>query len=361
VLEGSVQRLGDRLRVNTQLISVDDGFQLWSERFERDVTDLFQIEDEIAASVARVLKAILHEHELRALTKVPTRSIGAFEFYTRGREFLFQVRAKSLTYAREMFTKALELDSSFALAHAGLAEADALKGMYYPASPMQLEAAERASLRALELDPELAEAHSARGMVLLSAGRLAEAEEAFLRASELDPQLFDARYFLGRACYQGGRFAEAAELFRKASELREDYPAAFFAAQAMEALGRDGEARAAYGEALATAERHMDLNPDDPRAATMRAVSLARLGRRDEAVYWGERALAADPEDGSVLYNVACLFSVTGHLDRALECLEQAAAAGFGSPDWLARDPDLDPLRSEPRFERIMQMGAAPR
>ena len=105
VLEGSVQRIGDRLRVTTQLIGVEDGYQLWSERFDRDVSDIFRIEDEIAANVARVLKAILHEHELRALTKIPTSDIGAFECYARGREFLFQVRAKSLSFAREMFLK----------------------------------------------------------------------------------------------------------------------------------------------------------------------------------------------------------------------------------------------------------------
>lgn len=354
VLEGSVQRSGDRLRVTTQLISVEDGFQLWSERFDRDVQDIFRIEDEIAANVARVLSAILHEHELRALTKIPTRNIRAFEFYARGREFLFQVRSKSLSYAREMFLKALEMDEAFALAHAGLAEADALRGMYYPAGTGELDAADRASLRALELDPELAEAHSARGMVLLATGRLAEAEDAFIQASELDPQLYDAQFFRGRACFQDGRFAEAAELFRKASKLRDDYQAAFFAAQAIEASGPREDARAAYAASLATVERHMEMNPDDPRAATMRAVSLARLGRNDEAIEWGERALDDDPEDGGVHYNVACLFSVTGHVDRALECLEEAVSAGFGNAEWLARDPDLDPLRGDPRYERIM-------
>jgi adenylate cyclase len=354
VLEGSVQREGDRMRVTTQLINVEDGYQLWSDRFDRDVSDIFRIEDEIAANVARVLKAILHEHELRALTKIPTSDIGAFECYTRGREFLFQVRAKSLSFAREMFLKALEHDEHFALAHAGVAEADALLAMYYPAETLKLELAERSSLRALELDPELAEAHAARGMVLLAAGRLPEAEMAFEKASELDPQLFDARYFHGRALFQGGHFTEAAEMFRKATALRDDYQAAYFAAQAMEADGDTEVAMDAYRVALATAERRMELNPDDARAATMRAVSLARLGRVEEAVRWGERALEIDRTDGSVLYNVACLFSVTHHVDRALECLGDAVARGFGSPEWLARDPDLDPLRDDPRFERIM-------
>lgn len=354
VLEGSVQRAGDRLRVTTQLVSVEDGYQLWSQRFERDVEDIFRIEDEIAANVARVLKAILHEHELRALTKIPTREIRAFEFYVRGREFLFQVRSRSLAYAREMFLKALEVDDGFALAHAGVAQATALRCMYYPDAGHELDEAERASLRALELDPELAEAHSARGMTLLAAGRIAEAEEAFLRASELDPQLFDAYYFHARARFQSGDFAQAAELFRRAYDMSRDYSAAYFAAQALEALGREEEARSAYALALERTERHTELNPDDSRAATMRAVSLGRLGRGDEAVEWAERALATDPEDGSVCYNVACLFSVTGQIDRALDCLARAARLGFGNREWLERDPDLDPLRADPRFERIL-------
>jgi adenylate cyclase len=229
-----------------------------------------------------------------------------------------------------------------------------LRAMYYPAATLELEVAERASLRALELDPELAEAHAARGMVLLASNRLTEAEPSFERASELDPQLFDARYFHARALFQDGRFAEAAEMFGRAMEVRDDYQAAFFAAQAVEASGCTAEAESAYATALATAERHMELNPDDPRAATMRAVSLARLGRHDEAVEWGERALEIDRDDASVLYNVACLFSVTGNVDRAFECLKEAVEMGFGNPEWLAHDPDLDRLRADPRFEQVM-------
>jgi TolB-like protein/Flp pilus assembly protein TadD len=356
ILEGSVQRSGDRLRVTTQLINVSDGYHLWSERFDRDVEDIFRIEDEIAANVARVLDAILHEHELRALTKIPTRDIRAFEFYVRGREFLFQVRRKSLEYALDMFLKALEVDDEFALAYAGVADATAFKCMYYPGSKTELEEAERASLRALEIDPELAEAHSARGAVLLASGRLAEAEGAFKKASELDPRLFDARYLHARTYFQSGRFEDAARLFAEAIEIREDYSAAFFAAQAIEASEKPDEARSAYTRALAVAEKHMELNPDDPRAATMRAVSLARLERRSEALRWADHALAVDPDDCSVRYNLACLFSVMGELDRSLECLDEAVRGGFGNRDWLERDPDLDAVRADPRF--LQTLGA---
>ena len=354
ILEGSVQRAGERLRVTTQLIGTEDGYHLWSERYDRTVHDVFQIQDEIAANVARVLKAVLRERERRALTKVPTRMVDAYEMYLQGRRYLFQTRRKSLQYAGEMFREAVALDADFALAYAGIADAAALLAMYYPSVRADLDDARRAAETARELDPELAEAHAAHGALLFVGGSFEEAETSFVKAAELDPRLFEARYFHARCCFQQGRFEEAAALFREASSLREDYAASFFVAQSFEALGSKEEARLAYQEALAVAERHMSLNPDDPRAATMRAVSLCRLRRTEEGMHWAERALEIDPEDAGVRYNVACLFSVAGRAERAMDCLEEAVAVGFGNREWLQRDPDLDRIRDEARFQSIL-------
>jgi TolB-like protein/Flp pilus assembly protein TadD len=354
VLEGSVQRSGDRLRVTTQLVSAEDGYHLWSERYDRTIEDVFQIQDEISSNVARVLNAVLREHERKAMSRVPTREIEAYELYLRGRRFLFQTRRKRLEYAREMFQRAIDIDPGFALAYAGVADVAALLGMYYPAARADLEAAQRASERALELDPDLAEAHAAHGAVLFVSGQLPESEVAFKRAVELDPRLFEARYFHARACFQQGRYEEAAALFQEACRVREDYAAAFFVGQSMEAQGLRAEAREAYKSALAVSERHLDLNPDDARAATMRAVSLCRLGRAKEGLEWAERALTMDPEDAGVRYNAACLFSLAGKVERALDCLESAMAVGFGNREWLARDPDLDAVRSNPRFQELI-------
>lgn len=355
ILEGAVQRAGNRLRVSTQLVDARNGYQLWSESYDRTVEDLFQIEDEIAANVARVLNAVLREHERRAITKVPTRRVPAMEFYIRGRRFLFQTRRNSLEFAREMFQRAIQADPDFALAYAGIADVAALLAMYFPAARADLEEARRAAERALELDPELAEAHAALGAVLFVSQRIPESGEAFRRAVALDPQLFEGYYFHARACFQVGRFEEAAELYRRANEVREDYASTFFRAQSLEALGRKEEASTAYQEALEVAERHLDLNPDDSRAATMRAVSLCRLGRQEEGLAWAERALVLDPQDAGVRYNAACLFAMAGRRERALECLERALSEGFGNREWLARDPDLDPLRDDPRFQALME------
>ena len=355
ILEGSVQRLGDRLRVTTQLVSAEDGYHLWSERYDRSMEDVFQIQDEIAANVVRVLQAVLREHERKAMAKLCTCNVEAWEAYVRGRRFFLETRRRSLEYAREMFQRAIHLDPDFALAYAGIADVAALLATYYPAAPADLAEALEASRRALSLDPDLAEAHSARGAVLFAMGDMPAAEAAFRTAVDLDPRLFEARYFHARACFQQGRFEEATRLFREASTLGKDYQALFFAAQAQEALGDHGPAREAYAEALAVAERHMELNPDDARAATMRAVALYRLGRTEEGLTWADRALAMDPDDAGVRYNAACLFAVAGKVDRALECLEEALAVGFGNRRWLERDPDLDVLRGDPRFTALME------
>ncbi len=185
-------------------------------------------------------------------------------------------------------------------------------------------------------------------------GRIGEAREAFETAIELDPGLFEARYFFARACFQHGEFERAASLFEEANDVREDYHAAFFAAQSYEALGDRERARASYRVAKDVAARHMELNPDDPRAATMRSVSLCRIGERDAGLYWAERALAIDPDDAGVRYNVACLYAVEGQLDQALECLSAAVERGFGNREWLEHDPDMDSLRDDPRFKALI-------
>lgn len=360
VLEGNVQLSGNRLRVSTQLVNTADGYHLWSERFDREIEDVFAIEDEIAQSVAGALRVILRDDERRALRLAPPADIRAYEFYLRGRGFFHRMRKKDLQYAREMFERAVEIDPDYGRAWAGVADASSFLNMFYPTAEQDLERADHASRRALELAPGLAEAHSARGFALFLLKRLDEAEHEFRRAIEIEPQLFEAQYLYARACFQQGRFETAARLFEAADDLREDYQASFFAAQSLEALGRKTEAATGYEHAHDVAARHMEFNPDDPRAATMRAVALCRIGRPEEGLRWAEQALAIDPEDAGVRYNVACLFALEGATDRAFECLEDAIRAGFGNRAWLENDPDIASLRDDPRFDALMRPLAQP-
>ena len=363
VLEGSLRRQGDRLRITAQLVDCADGYQLWSERYDRTMEDVFAIEDEIAASIVRTLRGVLTEEDRRALEKTRTDKVGAYELYLRGRQFFRQTRRKSLGFAREMFARAIEVDPDYALAWTGLADSCSLLRMYYPYDPTVEDAAEcadTASRRALELDPKLAEAHAARGFALALKGNLQDAIPEFERAVELDPRQFEARYFHARARFQAGDLEEAARLFGEALDVREDYQAAFFRAQALAALGRREEAEAAYRRALDVVDHHLELNPDDARAATVRAVALYRTGHPAQGLAAAERALAVDAEDLGVRYNVACLYSLEGEKERALDLLEQVVRRGFGAREWYAHDPDLDPLRDDPRFARILGSGVEP-
>ncbi|MGD2121389.1 MAG: tetratricopeptide repeat protein [Gemmatimonadota bacterium] len=354
VLEGSVQRSGNRLRVTTQLVSVADGYHLWSERFDREMEDVFVIEDQIAEQVARALRVILKNEKWKSPSRFAPDDIRAYEYYLRGHQFLLHIRMKSFGYAREMFQRSVEIDPGYAPAWAGLGEALALTNMFYPDRTEELEEADRATREAVRLAPGLAEAHAARGLTLFLMEKAEEAEEEFLEAIGLDPDLYQARYFRARALYQGGRIEEAAKEFQEAARIREDYDASFFAAQALETLGNHDGARSQLAVALGAAEKHMELNPDDPRAATVRAVSLCRLGRPEEGLTWAEKALEMDPHDAGIRYNVACLYSLEGRAEEALQCLEDALARGFGNKEWFKKDPDLDPLRDDPRFQALM-------
>jgi len=355
VLEGTVRRAGNRLRVTVQLIDVTNGYQLWSERFDREMKDVFDIQDEIARNIVRTLRVILRENEQGTLVRRSSVDVRAYEYYLRGRQFFHQTRKKSLEFARQMFTRATEIASGYALAHAGIADSCSLISMYYPGNEAELTLADDASRLALELDPELPEAQEARGFALWQLGKHAEAEQHFQEALRLSPRLFEAWYFYARLCFQQGRLEEARDKFEQAAAVRDDYQASFFAAQASAALGQMREAESAYRRALQVVTKHMELNPDDPRAATVRAVAACRVGQQEEGLRWAEQALALDVEDASVRYNVVCLYALEGLQEKALDCLEAAFKAGFGNREWIRRDPDLASLRDHPRFRELME------
>jgi adenylate cyclase len=253
-----------------------------------------------------------------------------------------------------MFARAVSVAPGHAPAHAGLAEALALLHTFYPPAGDALQEAEQASGRALALAPSLAAAQAVRGYTLSLLKRPVEAAEAFARAVALDPRLFEGWFYAGRAAFQEGRFMEAALRFGEARRVRPDHSAAFFGAQALEASGDHAEARTTYAAALGLVEAHMDLNPDDSRAATIRAVALIRTGQPDQGLRWAEQALALEPLDAGVRYNVACLYALEGQAERALDHLDEVVRRGFRNREWMERDPDLASLRQAPRFQALM-------
>ena len=355
VLEGSVRKSGNKLRIAAQLINVADGYQLWSERFDRDMEDVFAIQDEISQAIFDSLRVILSEGEKKAIERDRPVNLQAYEYYLRGRQFIHQWSRSGLEYARQMFRRAIELDPDYALAYAGLADSCSLLYMNCDAREQNLTQGNAASRRALELGPDLAEAHLASGLAHSLSMRFKEAEREFEFAMKLDPKLFEAVYHYGRARVAQGEFAEAAKLFERACGLRpEDFQAPTFLAQCYLGMGRKEEGDSMYRKALRLIDERLQLNPDDARACQLAAITAANLGDREKATDYARRALTINPDDPLLLYNISCMYSLLGNPNEALNCLEKAVDKGYGQKDWVEHDSDLDSLRELPRFKNIL-------
>jgi TolB-like protein/Flp pilus assembly protein TadD len=356
VLEGSVRKAGNRLRVTAQLIDVADGYHLWSERYDRQLEDVFEIQDQIAENIVRALRVVLGEDEKRAIEKTPTENVQAYEYYLRGRQFQHQHRRSALQYARRMFDRAIEIDPNFARAHAGIADCCSFLYMYWDGSNANLEAADASSQRALALDPASAEAHTSRGVALTLRREYSEARREFDIALSLNPMLYEAHYFYGRACVTEGKLEEAVSHYNDAWRVRpEDYKAILLSTDALAKLGWDDKALEAARQGVQVADAHLQLNPDDAHAWQLSGAALMRLGQREQAMERARRALAIDPEDTVALYNVACIYALAGSSNEAIDHLDRAIQNGFGQREWLENDSALDPIRGEPRFQALLR------
>jgi adenylate cyclase len=355
VLEGSVRRMGKRLRVHAHLVNVADGYHLWSQNYDRQLEDVFEIQDEIAASIAGALRVILSDSEKRALERVPTEDVEAYDLYLRGRQFFHQFRRSGFDFARQMFTRAIQHDAEYARAYAGIAECHAFLYMYWDTSPDNLQQADEASRRALELEPDLAEAHVARGLTLSLKKGYQEAHAAFERAAGLNPNLFEAYYFRGRTCLAEGDLQQAARLFERAHQLRpDDYQTSSHLASIFAGLGDAAGAQAAAERCVQSAEKQLELKPDDTRALYLGAVALCTLGQTDKSLTWAAEALARDSQEPVTLYNVACVYSLLGRIEESIECLSNALCCGFAHRAWIEHDSDLKPLHGHPDFQQLL-------
>ncbi|MCH7724317.1 MAG: tetratricopeptide repeat protein, partial [Bacteroidetes bacterium] len=356
IVEGSVRKAGNRLRITAQLINVADGYHLWSERYDRELEDVFAIQDEIAKNIVQALEIKLSKKEKRVLGKVKTQDVQAYDFYIRGRAYFHQSHQDKTRVAIQMFKRAIEKDNNYALAYAGLADGYSQLYMYYDKKDEHLEQALVASQKALELDLELAEAHSSRGLALAQNNQFEEAIKEFEAAIQLNPKLFEAYYQYGRTCRAQGKHDQAAKLFEKATRVQpDDYEAALFLVSAYSDINLETESKKANQQALDVVRKHLDLNPDDARALYLGAGALIKADEPEEALQWVEKAVSIDPHETAVLYNAACIYSLLGKLEKALDYFEKTIEAGYSSREWIDNDSDLDPIRNHPRFQKALK------
>lgn len=353
LLDGSIRKVGKLVRISVQLIDVSNGYQLWSERFDREIEDIFAIQDEIARSVLESLGLALTEREEFRFLRPSTANIEAYEFYLRGRKLYHKWTRQNVKFARQMFARAVEIDPDFAAAWAGLANVH-VDLFRWGRNPRDLEEAQRASERALKLNPNSADAHVSVGQALAIKRRYAEAAIAFDRAIKEDPTLFEAYYLYGRLLFESGEVEKAVKMFEKAQAARpDDFESRVLWAQALTELGCRDEARRANEVAVESIEKHLELNPDEARAYSLGASVLIRLGQTDRSKQWTQQAMTLAPND-PLVYNAACNFALLGETNHALDRLESAIEAGVSVGDWIKHDPDVDSLRDYPRFQAIM-------
>jgi adenylate cyclase len=356
ILEGSVRKAGQRVRINAQLVDGADGTHLWADRYDRDLTDIFALQDEITKTIVEQLKVRLLPGEKEAIEAEPTQNLDAYDYYLQGRHFYHLHSVPQLLIAQRLFRKAVELDPLYARAYSGMADcAWALFTNHYEgADPQEIM---MASTTALRLDPTLAEAHASHGIALHLSGRQAEALVEFEKAIAIDPNLFEAFTLYAYACRDSGDLEGAARNYRRAAEIApDDYRTLMLQAAMLRDLGRLSEFETTARTGIERAERALKTHPDIPLPASLGASILAALGERERALEWAARALAIAPDDPLTHYNVACVYALLNETEKALDLIEPwSERVNKVTRNWLANDTDFDSIRDHPRFKALLR------
>ena len=359
VVSGSLRRAGNRLRVSAQLIQTHTGLALWAERFDRQMEDVFEVQDEIARSIAAALRIKLSPHEAKAIAVKPTENLQAYDCYLRARSFARRVTRTDLEFALQMYERAIELDPGFAVAYAGLANVCGLYFEWHEREARWIEKGLAASERALELSPNLPEALSARARIFYAQKDYEKAARLAEQAVALKPDCDGAYYMLGRAYFASDKWEQAAAIAPRAVEASgDDYNVYIPFVNALSRLGRAEGAAELRGMQQQTLRRHLETVPEDVRARILRASLFATTGDKDQAVREIRRALELRPDDTNILYNAACVYGVLEEKPEALALLRRLKDAGILNVDWARRDPDLACLHQDPDF--LALIGSAP-
>jgi serine/threonine protein kinase/Flp pilus assembly protein TadD len=353
VLEGSIRRAGNRVRITAQLVEASTRHSVWAERYDRQLEDVFAIQEEIARSLAQALRIALTPQEEKNIARKPTENPQAYDFYLRGRSY---TRRENLDYALQMFEQAIQLDPQFALAHAGIAHLCGLIHEIREQNPKWIERGLAACDRANALAPELPEVLVARARISYAQKKFDESARLAQSAIERKPDCEGSWNILGRAYFASGRFPEAAALAEQAIEANgDDYNTYVPYGRALKRLGRKKEAEHVQERFIKVLRQQLELVPEDVRARILLATQLASFTEHaDETVRHLQTAVALRPGDPSTLYNAACTYGVLGEKKQALETLKKSIAAGYSNREWAAKDTDFDCLHDDPEFQMLV-------
>jgi non-specific serine/threonine protein kinase len=353
VLSGSLRRAGNRLRITAQLIETRTRHSVWVERYDREMADVFEVQDEIARKIAQALRITLSPQEEAHLAQKPTEDLQAYDYFLRGRNYL---RLENFDHALQMFEQAVQRDGKFSLAYAGIAN---VCGLIYELREKHQRWIDRgltACERAMALDPGRAEVLAARARMYYAQQKYDDAVAYARLAIERKPDCEGAYNVLGRAYFASDRFEEAALIVEQALEANgDDYNTYIPFLMSLERLERKVEAGRVRERYMRALERQLELVPDDVRARILLAVQYAGTGRGDDAVTQLERAVHMRPDDGNTLYNAACVLGVLGRKSETLDMLRRALAAGYANYDWVQRDPDLAIVHDDPDFKALVR------
>jgi len=360
VLAGSIRRGGNRLRISAQLVDVESDALLWSERYDREMADVFEVQDEIARKIAEALRVTLSPQEQEALAAKPTENAQAYDLYLRGRSYARRQVRQDLEFALQLFENAVAQDPGFALAYAAMATVCAVYHDLHGREASWLGRAREAAAKAIALQPDLPEARVAQAWIHYATGENEATLSVVGSVIERKRDTEGAYYLLLLALFSTGRYQEIAATAEAAIEASgADYNVYVPIQNALGALGKHDALQKMRQRAALAFEAHLSQAPEDARARILLAGAYAAVGRNDEATREADLAMVLRPNDANVHYNAACTFCTMSKKAEALAALGRAWKAGFRDPDWVRRDPDLNLLHGEPEFERLYPADAA--
>ena len=353
-LEGSLRRAGNRLRINAQLVDAATGFPVWSERYDREMSDIFEVQDEIAHKIAEALRIKLTPQEQAELAAKPTENLQAYDLYLRGRSYARRRTTRDMEFALQMFENAVTLDPNFALAWAAIANGCAHAQYWSGGGEKLMERAQAASLRAVALAPDIPEVLVSQGWILYAGGRYDDAARLTRAAIARKRDCEGAYYLLLRALFASGKYQDVATLAEEAIEAAgNDYNVYVPIMNAFGALGKADAKHSIHMRLLQALENHLREVPEDARARILLGGIYAQVGRSEDAIRETSLAMVLRPNEATVLYNAACTFCNLDRRADAIDALRKAWEAGFKDADWTRRDPDLTSLHGDLEFEKL--------